>query len=202
MSADKTDGQLYIEKLTKEFTDITATEADLGFGGEYSDFRNPITQVEIYKRAEAEAKKTYKGETPKDLIAKAEKLHKKTPGKFRKENTEIPEGYYDEDTLPETETEDTSVPSTEPLVEEPVVEDPVVEPSTAEPETVPETPKEEEPEEVPPAPVVEETVPDDNDQDDELNQDQGEPDDTESESKVDETPEPDPVIPEEPEQTP
>lgn len=206
MSADKTDGQLYIEKLTKEFTDITATEADLGFGGKYSDFRNPITQVEMYNKAEAEAKRVFKGETSKDLKAKAEKLHKKTPGKFRKENTEIPEGYYDEETTsPETETEETSVPTTEPTVEQPVVE----EPKTEEPvvETPPST--EETTEE-----TTEEPKPDTTeDQGNELKPDSGETETTEPEPIPEEEPEiipdlpeepkeEDPVIPEDPEETP
>ena len=87
MSAEKTVGQLYLEELANQFADMTAQEADLGFGGKYSDFREPLAQVAIYRKAEAEANKTYDGKTPDEIKAKAELLHKKTPGK---EGNEIP----------------------------------------------------------------------------------------------------------------
>ena len=90
MSAEKTVGQLYLEELANQFADMTAQEADLGFGGKYSEFREPLAQVAIYRKAEAEANKTYDGKTPDEIKAKAELLHKKTPGKLRKEGKEIP----------------------------------------------------------------------------------------------------------------
>ena len=103
MSADKTVGQLYLEELAKKFADMTAGEADLGFGGKYSDFREPLAQVEIYNKAEAEAQKTYNGKTPDEIKAEAEKLHKKTPGKLQKEGKEITPDYWDTTTTTEIE---------------------------------------------------------------------------------------------------
>ena len=135
MSAEqKTAGQLYIEKLKKEFADMTANEADLGFGGKFTDFRDPLTQVDMYKKAEVEAVITYKGKTPEEIKAEAEKFHKKTPGKFRKEGKEIPEGYYDDAT--ETELTDTAptLTSSRPPVTVGAPSTNIEEPETEEPE--------------------------------------------------------------------
>ena len=104
MSAEeKTVGQLYLEELAKEFADMTASEADLGFGGKYADYRAPLAQVEIYKKAEADAKKTYDGKTSDEIKADAEKLHKKTPGKLRKEGKEVTPEYDDTTSVAEIE---------------------------------------------------------------------------------------------------
>lgn len=104
MSAEeKTVGQLYLENLAKEFADMTASEADLGFGGKYADYREPLAQVEIYRKAEANAKLTFDGKTSDEIKAEAEKLHKKTPGKLLKEGKEIPPEYDDTTSIAEIE---------------------------------------------------------------------------------------------------
>jgi hypothetical protein len=104
MSAEKTAGQLKLEALEKDFADITADAAKLGFGGKYSDYREPLARVAIYKKAEADAKITYNGKTSEEIIAEANKLHKKTKGKLILEGKEITPEYDDTTSISEIET--------------------------------------------------------------------------------------------------
>ena len=103
MSAEKTAGQLKLEALEKEFADMTADAAKLGFGGKYSDYREPLARVAIYKKAEADAKVTYDGKTSEEIIAEANKLHKKTKGKLILEGQEITPAYDDTTSISEIE---------------------------------------------------------------------------------------------------
>ena len=112
MSAEKTVGKTKLEDLTTKFADTIAQESKLGFGGKHVDYRNPLTKVEIYKKAEADALITYNGKTSEEIMAEAETFHKKTPSKFKKEGIPIPEGYYDTPTSPSEpeDKEDTTQP--------------------------------------------------------------------------------------------
>lgn len=83
-------GQKKLEALEKELADITSTDPVLGFGENFSDFRAPLARVAIYKKAEADALVKYNGKTSEEIIAEANKLHKKTKGKLIKEGREVP----------------------------------------------------------------------------------------------------------------
>ena len=104
--SDKSVGQIAYEALTKEFADMTAHWAELGFGEKYVDFREPSTKVELFKKAEKEALITYNGKTSEEIKAEAEKFHKKTPKKFLLEGKEIPEGYYDDENTSSSNPDD------------------------------------------------------------------------------------------------
>ena len=103
MSAEKTAGKKKLEALELELADITSTDTKLGFGENFSDFRNPLTQVYIYKKAEADALVTYNGKTSEEIIAEAEKFHVKTRGKLIKEGREVPPSYDDTTTVEQIE---------------------------------------------------------------------------------------------------
>lgn len=95
-NVEKTAGQLALEECEKAYADMTATEVELGFGDCHVDWRDPLAQVAIYKKAMDEVAdeteyKTYaytpEGEelTADEAKAKAETFHQKTPGKIEKE---------------------------------------------------------------------------------------------------------------------
>lgn len=108
--SEKTAGQLKLEELSKKFEDITATEAELSFGDKYSDYREPLAQVSIYKKAEKDALITFDGKTSKEIIEEAkEKFHKKTRSKLIMEGEKVPPEY--DDTVSTTEIEEKGITS-------------------------------------------------------------------------------------------
>ena len=84
-------GQLALEETAKRFADMTAAEAELGFSDKFCDYREPLIQVAIFKKAEEDALITFDGKTSKEIIEEAKaKFHKKTRRKLIMEGKEIP----------------------------------------------------------------------------------------------------------------
>ena len=130
--SEKTAGELRLEELAKEFADMTATEAELGFSDKFSDYREPLAQVTIYKKAEIDALVKFDGKTSKEIKTEAkEKFHKKTRNKLIMEGETVPPEY--DDTVTNTELEEKGLntiiedatPGTTVNLPETTIEDPV-----------------------------------------------------------------------------
>lgn len=101
-------GQLALEETAKRFADMTAAEAELGFSDKFCDYREPLIQVAIFKKAEEDALITFDGKTSKEIIEEAKaKFHKKTRRKLIMEGKEIPPEY--DDTVTKAEIEEKSI---------------------------------------------------------------------------------------------